>query len=525
MAAGSRTDEWVDERDGPTDASAATRRLLEDHLSGVVQCWPHVEFIHDEPALATRLQIGRASAASHAAFASALAEIVRRRNGAAIADIEVDVRHAEVSTMGLFHSKVGGKGLIRSLILSPRARRGQRRMGMPPGMPATPIHRTADGRFFITHQSYDVRPLERALGCRYSARAIGRAIAERSADELEELMDRHGAVGTTFRTAHEWLGHEHGRGLASRPALKIEPIGGAYAPGRASLERPPSRSRPLEGVRVLDLTRVVAGPAAGRMLAAYGADCLKVSAAHLPRWEFIDRVENLGKRRAWLDARDPVARRKLRALAEAADVIVCSYRTGVLERLGLDPEALAARTRRGVVVVSISCFGAGPWEARGGYDQIAQMATGMSAAHMHDESGEAVPQLVPKCAANDYTTAQLAAYGALAGLIRRDEDGGSYRVSASLAQTAMWIQGFGTRDEVPDHRRGAKRLVPAVLNGPSIAETRPYRRVMGEGARAIEVFREPVRFPGSDLEPGYEASGTGAAGTAAWSDGVRAGRG
>jgi crotonobetainyl-CoA:carnitine CoA-transferase CaiB-like acyl-CoA transferase len=210
-------------------------------------------------------------------------------------------------------------------------------------------------------------------------------------------------------------------------------------------------ARPLEGIRVLDLTRVLAGPSAGRTLASYGAEVLAVRADWLPTVDLFDLDTGLGKRSTFLDLTKPADAETLRALARGAQVFVDSYRPGALAGLGFTPAALA-HASPGIVYLSVSCYGAhGPWAQRRGWEQLAQSATGIAVEQGAFEAAragkrrESVPKLIP-AAACDYITGYLAAAGVAAALLRRIREGGSWSVEVSLCATAMWLQSLGKVD-------------------------------------------------------------------------------
>ncbi|MFC4535888.1 CoA transferase [Sphaerisporangium dianthi] len=216
--------------------------------------------------------------------------------------------------------------------------------------------------------------------------------------------------------------------------------------------------RPLEGVRVLDLTRVIAGPVATRTLAAYGAEVLRVGAAHLPEVPGLVISTALGKRSCEIDLRTPEGAAAFRELVASADVVVQSYRPGALARLGFGPRELAAMradamgARRGLVCVDISAYGSrGPWAGRRGFDSLVQMACGI--AHEQGEGARPVPLPAQVL---DHATGWLAALGAIAGLLRSEREGGSWHVELSLARTALWLDGLGRVDGMaaPEPRVG-----------------------------------------------------------------------
>lgn len=250
-----------------------------------------------------------------------------------------------------------------------------------------------------------------------------------------------GLCAALIRTPEEWAAHEQARAIASLPLFEIERIGDAPAEpiGRGDA------SQPLAGVRVLDLTRIIAGPVAGRTLASHGAQTLLVNGPHLPNIAPLVIDNGRGKRSTWIDLRDAAGVDTLHALAREADVFLQSYRPGALAARGFTPQALAAR-RPGIVYVSVSAYGhAGPWAQRRGFDSLVQSASGI-AWHEQQAAQASGPRHLP-CQALDHATGYLAAFGAMIALARRAREGGSWHVRMSLAQTGRWLQSFGA---VPD---------------------------------------------------------------------------
>jgi hypothetical protein len=231
--------------------------------------------------------------------------------------------------------------------------------------------------------------------------------------------------------------HPQGVALAGAPLVELRRIGDA--PRRAFAPA----ARPLAGLRVLDLTRILAGPTCARTLAEHGADVLRLVA---PRQHDIPSFvpdTSHGKRVAWLDLDAPEGTATLRGLAAQCDVFSQGYRGGALAARGFGPEALAA-LRPGIVCVSINAYGHdGPWAARRGWEQLAQACTGVALEHCGlDVAAEARPAVIP-AAPSDYCSGHLAALGAMLALLRQAEEGGSWEVRVSLARTAQWIRGLG----------------------------------------------------------------------------------
>jgi crotonobetainyl-CoA:carnitine CoA-transferase CaiB-like acyl-CoA transferase len=245
--------------------------------------------------------------------------------------------------------------------------------------------------------------------------------------ELEEAIHAAGGCAGLARSAAEWTQHPHAAAVAAQPLLEIQKI------GESAPEPLPAGTRPLSGVRVLDLTRVLAGPTCARTLAEHGADVLKISGAHLPDSGISEFDTGIGKLSAHLDLRTRSGVDTLRGLLRETDVLSQSYRPGALAARGFSPEQ-AAQVRPGIVYVTLSAWGTeGPWRERRGFDSIVQTVSGMAYAQGGDK-----PKLMP-VSAIDYVSGYLMAFGALVALERRATEGGSWLVRVSLARTGKWI--------------------------------------------------------------------------------------
>jgi crotonobetainyl-CoA:carnitine CoA-transferase CaiB-like acyl-CoA transferase len=219
--------------------------------------------------------------------------------------------------------------------------------------------------------------------------------------------------------------------VAAQPLLEIRKI------GEAMPEPLPAGLRPLSGVRVLDLTRVLAGPTCARTLAEHGADVLKIAGPHLPDSGTSEFDTGIGKLQAFLDLRTPAGVETLRGLLKEGDVFSQSFRPGTLAARGFSPEQ-AAELRPGIVYVTLSAWGSeGPWRDRRGFDSIVQTVSGMAYAQGAG-SDPLTPKLLP-VSVIDYVSGYLMAYGALVALARRAREGGSWLVRVSLARTGKWI--------------------------------------------------------------------------------------
>ncbi len=281
----------------------------------------------------------------------------------------------------------------------------------------------------------------RVLDVEEDPNAVREAVARWDALELEEAIIAADGAGGMVRSMEEWGLHPQAAAVATLPLLEIERIGDSPP------EPLPDGVRPLSGVRVLDLTRVLAGPTCARTLAEHGADVMKITAHHLPGSSSQELDTGHGKLSAHLDLRVRRDLETLKGLATKADVFSQGYRPGSLARRGLAPEDLA-KLRPGIVYVSLSAFGrVGPWASRRGFDTVVQTVSGITSRQGELFPGaEPGPQFYP-VSAIDYLTGYLMAFGTLVALARRAREGGSWLVRTSLAQTGRWLVGLG---QVPE---------------------------------------------------------------------------
>lgn len=302
-------------------------------------------------------------------------------------------------------------------------------------------YRCGDGRWARVHTNF---PHHRdgtlaLLGCDYERAAVQRALEKWTAEDLETAAAERGLVIAALRSFAEWDAHPQGRAVAELPLLSIDKIGDAPA------QPLPPGTRPLSGVRVLDLTRVIAGPVCGRALAAHGADVLLLTGPHLPAIAPLVIDTGRGKLSGQLDLRDPAGQERLRELIRGADIFIQGYRPGSFASRGFGPEEAAA-LRPGIVYVSLSAYGhTGPWAGRRGFDTLVQTASGFNAAETEAAAAE-VPKLLP-AAVLDHASGYLMAAGALSALARRAQEGGSWHIRVSLAQTAHWLRNLGRLPE------------------------------------------------------------------------------
>lgn len=459
-----------------------------EELGGDPALLPGVSTVARAGALEAALPVSELARACVGACALAAAELGARRAGLArVPRVSVDDGAVATAFVSERHLRIDGRAPVNFA-------------------PLSRFWRTADG-WVRTHANYPhhrARLLD-ALGAPDDASAedVAALLARRSAREIEESVYDAGGLAVALRTAKEWSAHAQGLALAEHPLVEWGGPAGQGGPvgARASAGQDEPGGRrgrglgplsgggpllPAAGVRVLDLTRVIAGPVATRTLALLGADVLRVDAPRLPEDPDTHADTGFGKRSTLLDL--AAGHRTLDELLASADVVVTGYRPGALDRFGLSPEALAERDP-GLVVAQVSAWGAyGPWGGRRGFDSLVQVATGIAVTEGSPERPGALP-----AQALDHGTGYLLAAAVLRALTERAERGHGCVIRLALARTAMWLTDGIGREEGPG--------VPADL---SVAE--PYDRPdawLSERAGPVGLLGHalpPVSFAGGPTD-------------------------
>ncbi len=380
-----------------------------------------IAFTGAEPVLPSSFAVGTAAQVTIGVAALAAAELWRLRTGRR-QDVGVEMRHAAVEFRSERYLRVDG-------------RRPDEYHDDLAG-----LYRCGDGRWARLHTNlpHHCAGLLKLLGVPHDKAAVARALENWQAEALETAAAEAGLVVTACRSFAEWDKHPQGRAVATLPLFSIEKIG----------EAPPNKreagARPLSGIRVLDLTRIIAGPVCGRTLAAHGADVLLVTARHLASMLPLVMDTGRGKLSASIDLRERQGRAELAALVPQADVFVQGYRPGAIAAHGFSPQD-AASMRPGIVYASLCAYGhAGPWANRRGFDSLVQTASGFNIAEA-EAFGSPRPKELP-AQALDHGTGYLLAFAVMTALKRQAEEGGSWQVRVSLAQTGAWLRRLGRID-------------------------------------------------------------------------------
>ncbi len=406
-----------------------------------------------DPILPTPFRIGETSAAALAAVGLAVSDLWTLRTGRR-QDVAVDTRQATASLRSGHYMQMDGQEVSteRNTVMG--------------------VYPAKHGRWSYLHCNF---PNHRAaalsvLGVPEDREAVRKAVAQWDALELEEAIIAAKGAGGMVRTMDEWAKHPQAAAIASLPLMEIVKI------GESSPEKLPDGDRPLSGIRVLDLTRVLAGPTCARTLAEHGADVLKITGPHLPNIGYQEYDTGHGKLSAHLDLREAKAVETLRGLVRETDVFSQGYRPGTLGTRGFSPEALA-KLRPGIVFVSLCAFGhVGPWASRRGFDTVVQTVSGITSRQGELFPGASPgPQFYP-VSAIDYLTGYLMAFGAMVALARRTREGGSWLVRISLAQTGRWLVGRGQVPEA-ELKDVPKEFTPAELERWSMTSDTPVGRL------------------------------------------------
>jgi crotonobetainyl-CoA:carnitine CoA-transferase CaiB-like acyl-CoA transferase len=372
----------------------------------------------EEPILPSSFRVTAAAQVSVAAAGLAAAAIWKQRSGEQ-QSVAVDMIHAVAECRSERYLRVDGKP-------------------PPPAWdPTAGIYRTRDQRFVRLHTNFRHHrsAVCKVLACKEEREAIQAALMQWDGEAFETAAYEGGAVVSLMRSHEQWSETQQAQALAKLPPFTVEKIGDAPP-------KPwPRGDRPLAGVRVLDLSRVIAGPVAGRTLAVHGADVMLIAGPELPAIPWLTIDTGRGKLSSFVELKDEAGRARLRALLANADIFSQGYRPQAIAALGFSPEEAAA-INPGIVYVSLSAYGhAGPWAGRRGFDSLVQTSTGFNHAE-GQAAGIDGPKELP-AQMLDHATGYLMAFGAMMARARQAREGGSWLVRVSLAQTGRWLWNLG----------------------------------------------------------------------------------
>ncbi len=462
-----------------TDSEKALRDIWAvAHLDSKALEWINLEGV--EPVLPSTYKTGVCAQSSIAAAGLAAAEIWRHRTGET-QTVSVNMKEAAMAFRSERYAELEGSPVRKA----PDSIHG--------------FYRCGDEGWIQIHSNYPNHRdgVVKALGCEASREEVAKKLANLKASTAEDMLTELALPAGMMRTPEEWSRHPQGLALSKLPLIDIERIGDG-----PPIEFRSGPQRPMEGVRVLEMTKVIAGPVIGRTLAEYGAEILWINGPHLDVIEALVLDMSRGKYPAELDLRYQNGRSKLRELAAKADVFIQGYRPGSIAARGFSPEDLS-EIKPGIICVELSAFShLGPWSHRRGFDSIVQTVSGIGYEGGKAAGLEGMIHL--PCQALDHATGYLGAFGAMIALMHRAEEGGSWRVRVSLAQTGKWLTSLGKANHM-DATEISREEIEAFLQ----TEYSPYGNISYTRPAALlsqtASFWDPVSSPFGTYEPQWRA--------------------
>ena len=298
---------------------------------------------------------------------------------------------------------------------------------------------------------------------RRDKKQIRKAIAGWTAPELEEASFENGLCSCMVRSRNEWENSEVGKAVGAMPMYRLRKAGAAPIRrfGNADMKK-----GPLSGIKVLDLTHMIAGPACTRLLAEQGADVLMVR-----RGKFAEQEQSMAELDGWagkssiqLDFNDSFQLNRTRQLVKEADIIISSYQDGALDRFGLGEEDIHQLNPH-AIYGSVICFSDSVWKQRPGYSSCAEDMTGLSC-----RNGKADKPFGLNGSPLDYISGMILFGGILKALKMQMTEGGAYSVTVSLTRCAMWLHEctdlWETSSEDADRDRNYNSEIQTDLNIP-----------------------------------------------------------
>lgn len=397
--------------------------------------------------------------------------------------------------------------------------------------------------WYSLHGSMSAHPVLRSIGIdpdsaatkaasstnEAAASLIAKHTAQRTPEQLEFTNLLNGFCGSVCFTPKQWRESEMGRSLAAHPLVNVKPQPQAIPTPPIAFPslRDASDKRPLAGIKVVEMTRVIAGPQIGTILAAYGADVIRINPPHLPDINIMQLTLNAGKRTIAIDLRNPADASLLSSLIDDCDVFINGFRINKLPKYGLslnDFLARAGKRGKGYVYVSENCYGPdGYYAERPGWQQIADAAAGsayVTGRSLNLPNNEAV---LPSLPVSDMSTGVLGAVGAMLGLKRRAVEGGSYYAHASLtgvnAYALTEAVGLYSRQTVAECQerfqwgemrgqhhvldllvtvyRGWQRVLGGYLQ-PESGWFQSFEKSAYEGGKTLSILKPVVSFKGEE---------------------------
>ncbi|KAJ9618584.1 hypothetical protein H2204_013003 [Knufia peltigerae] len=414
----------------------------------------------DLPRLPVNWRVAESSAALHALVAVLVGLLVEKKYGVDAPEVEINTDHAILYPLSLFLWTIDPEGeRIEATSAGARLEKYipntdlHRRTATRHRAVTTNIYKCADGRWFQLHGSLNPDPVLDAIGLPRErdvdnveqAKALFQTkIATFGSSEIREKMVAAGQPGDVCNSLTEYLASEQGKAnshvglfeLKHHPSNRQKPVWWAATNDTTS-------SRPLAGLKVIDMTRIIAAPAVTRGLAELGASVLRITSPKLPDFHSLHPDLNWGKWNAHLDLHLSEDRETLKSLILEADVVVSGYRPFVLKKYGFDRDGileLVSARNHGIIFAQVDTYGwHGPSMDRPGYQPVSDACVGISHGFgkaMGLADGEPVTALFPT---SDYSTGLAGVAAVLSALIQRAQVGGSYSIDLALNYYNRWL--------------------------------------------------------------------------------------
>ncbi|RKK98022.1 hypothetical protein BFJ68_g13780 [Fusarium oxysporum] len=419
-----------------------------------VKAAERVKFVgeDDQPFVLTPLKITESSAALNALVATAANVVTAERYGINYQNVEINTDLATLFLESVLLPTIGGKHFMQNnKMLAELAKMDIHQMNKPVRRYATNVYRTKDGRWYHLHGSMNALPTMEMLGVEDSDVSTEEAfetytkkVAQWDSKDIEKVAnEKYKQAGVVCYTPEEFFASEHGKVMSEEPLWTSTRV---PAPKKPWPEARDSESySPLAGIRVLDLSRVIAAPAVSKILSVLGADVIRVSCSRLPEYAATMPDLQTGKRDVDIDLKTIEGRQTLSELLKEADVLVDGYRPGALAKLGFDSKSLRELSPS-LIYMRENCYGfKGPLSYRSGWQQISDCLVGLS--YLQGKFlglDEAVVPLFPN---SDYQTGLVGAAAAVQALLARTKEDVTFDIDISLTQYNIWYYRLGLYSE------------------------------------------------------------------------------
>ncbi|KAF6812123.1 formyl-CoA transferase [Colletotrichum plurivorum] len=415
----------------------------------------------DKPFVLTPLKITESSASLTGLLATAANVAAAERYGIGYQDVEVNTDAATLYLASVLLPTIGGKSFMQNpKMLQELAKMDLHQMSSPIRRYATNVYQTKDGRWFHLHGSMNAEPVMKMLGVEdaevspeEAIKIYAEKVAQWNSKDIEETAnEQYKQAGVTCYTPDEFFESEQGKIMSQEPLWSSTRV---PAPSKAWPKTNDQHGfKPLSGIRIIDFSRVIAGPAVSKLLSVFGADVLRVSCGKLP--EFGPTMPDLqtGKRDTNIDLKTEEGKRVFAELVRGADMLVDGYRPGVLERLGFDSKSLR-KLNPSLIYMRENCYGfKGPLAHRSGWQQISDCLVGLS--HLQGKFLDLEEAVVPLLPNSDYQTGLIGAIAAIQALRARTKEDVTFDIDISLTQYNIWYYQLGLYSEAQQQELRAR---------------------------------------------------------------------